>query len=425
MPAIDQYLERHAEPEVLQLQGFSGHFQQGLIIPVYRETTAILERFSAFAAANPATLLVLVLNRPESDSDSAWCQHFFARPQPPQWQSSNAQLQLHALANQSGLLLVDRCLRHPAIPDKQGVGLARKIGADILCSLIASKRIISPWIFNTDADAHLPAAYFGAVTDLPKHTAGAIYPFEHSFDNLQLDPLPTLLYEFSLHYYVAGLRWAGSPYAYQTLGSIIAIHYQAYARVRGFPKRCGAEDFYLLNKAAKTGAIITLEKPLITIEARESSRVPFGTGPAVKALSAMAQPLAMPVYHPECFLYLKVFLVALEYSAATGKWILPASSNSDAQSLDHQLLQAIASKMGIEQALVHANRQGKDQPGRQRHLQQWFDGFKTLKLIHQLRDSKLARIRFDELSTEPASSPYREFITPAMQTLLRKIAGAA
>ena len=75
----------------------------------------------------------------------------------------------------------------------------------------------------------------------------------------------TALYELRLHHYVLGLEYAGSPYAYHTLGSCLAVKADAYAQVRGFPKRAGAEDFYLLNKLAKLGAMPRLQGRCIRI----------------------------------------------------------------------------------------------------------------------------------------------------------------
>lgn len=416
MTALTKYLSRYAEPETMQLAGFSEHFQQGLVIPIYRETTTALERFCNFAEHNAGTLLVLVINRPESDSEQSWCRDYLSTPKTTQWRSANGQLQLVKLGNHSGLLLVDRCLQHPAINDKQGVGLARKIGADLLCELIQRQWVSSPWIYNSDADAYLPKDYFEATRSCPTTTAAALYPFQHCFNDRALQALPTLLYEFSLHYYVAGLQWAGSPYAYHSLGSILAVHHQAYAKVRGFPKRAGAEDFYLLNKVAKTGSIISLEEPVINIEARESSRVPFGTGPAVIAVAQLPEPLAMPVYHPDCFHYLKAFLNQLEHYA---DHTMPSLQENPG--IDPDLLASVVMDIGFEQALTHADKQGKDKHSRLQHLHHWFDGFKTLKFIHRLRDRQLDSIPFKQLQNRLAEPRYQGLNTARMQSLLRSI----
>ncbi len=416
MSALDKYLHHYAEAEVQLLHDLPGSYQQGLLIPVYREPAAVLPRFVAFAERNSRTLLTLVINRPDNDLDTDWSQAFFDQPQQALWQSDNGQLRLYPLDHGSALLVIDRCLSHPPIPAEQGVGLARKIAADLLCALIHRGQIHSPWIFNTDADALLPENYFQAPNQLPPRTAVAVYPFKHIYTDPQCPRLPTLLYEFSLHYYVAGLQWAGSPYAYHSIGSTLSIHYLHYAQVRGFPKRSGAEDFYLLNKAAKTGSIVSLKDPLIHLQARESTRVPFGTGPAVRNLARSEQPLTMPLYHPESFVYLKTFLQWLEHYADSEALI-----NKSPPGIDSDLLQKLTAAQGLEQALAHSSRQGKTRRARQQHLQHWFDGFKTLKLIHLLRDRHLGTVPFEALLKQPQAKLDSALFTPRMLELAEEI----
>src|SRR5690606_17786041 len=90
-----------------------------------------------------------------------------------------------------------------------------------------------------------------------------------------------VLYEISLRSYEYGLAYAGSPYAFQTLGSTLALNPAAYAKVRGFPKRLAGEDFYILNKLIKIGPIYLRNDRCLQIKDRPSQRVPFGTGTSV------------------------------------------------------------------------------------------------------------------------------------------------
>ncbi len=118
--------------------------------------------------------------------------------------------------------------------------------------------------------------------------------------------LATALYELRLHHYVRGLEYAGSPYAFHTLGSCLAVSFEGYAQVRGFPKRSGGEDFHLLNKLAKTGPVIRLAGDCIELASRHSQRAPFGTGAAVARISNAGMPLTLPLfYHPACFAALR------------------------------------------------------------------------------------------------------------------------
>ena len=104
-----------------------------------------------------------------------------------------------------------------------------------------------------DADARLPSDYFSR---LPRQRVAAVsWPYCHGPGDTPAETDACERYELHLHHYVLGLAWAGSPYAFHTLGSCISVHVEHYAQVGGVPRRNGAEDFYLLNKLAKTGAV--------------------------------------------------------------------------------------------------------------------------------------------------------------------------
>ncbi len=168
----------------------------------------------------------------------------------------------------------------------------------------------------------LPNDYFDQTVALPgpgKGNAAAIYFFDHRFDEDPDVAEAARLYEISLRYYTLGLAWAGSPYAYEAMGSCIAVRPDAYAGVRGFPKKNAAEDFYFLNKVAKVGSIERLAGAPVLLEGRISDRVPFGTGKAVGDL--VAKPRARTgfrLYHPLVFAHLAAWLSVLERTARSG-----------------------------------------------------------------------------------------------------------
>ncbi len=173
------------------------------------------------------------------------------------------------------------------------------------------------------------------------------------------------LYELHLRYYVNRLRWAGSPYAFHTIGSTIAIHADTYAKVRGAPKRNAGEDFHLLNKAAKVAPIHRLSRPEIRIEARRSTRVPFGTGPALRRMRADGQPLS---YAPESFSRLAEVIAHIDCGVP-----LPGQSA------------ALLEELGYPRFRTQALRQYRRPETLRKATHQWFDGLRTLRFIHLAR----------------------------------------
>jgi hypothetical protein len=289
----------------------------------------------------------------------------------------------HLLAFGPGrILLIDRSTEEHVFPEGQGVGLARKIGNDLAARLFEVGRLASPYLHSTDADVVLPADYFERAGRSPAAMA-LLYPFFHVPESDPALARAVLLYEISLRYYVLGLRFAGSPYAHHTIGSTIATRAGAYVRVRGFPKRDAGEDFYLLSKLAKLGPIATLGGRPIAIRGRDSDRVPFGTGAAVRRIAAPGAP-PFKLYDPTLFRYLRAWLRAL--GDADGD-VRQACSR---ESLDPAPLVAATAALGAPEAIASAKRRSTSPEALRRHLTTWFDAFRTLKLLHVLQRGGMA-----------------------------------
>ncbi len=424
--AEKQYLDRYAEPEAREIGLRGRRFGHVLTIPAYGEGHELRRALASIpAGARGDVLTVLVVNgrvdspRPAQQANLALLEALAAAHGRGTRLTRNASLHDHP---RGALLLVDRATAGHELPPRQGVGLARKIAADIALELWSRGKIASAWIHCTDADVVLPGDYFEAVPDDDAQLVGSahnasapiaalLYPFRH------FDPAPDALeYEISLRYYVAGLRFAGSPYAFHTIGSTLAVHAIAYARVRGFPKRLAAEDFYLLNKLAKVGAIHALDGEPIQLSARASQRTPFGTGRALaRARQGGREPVQRRVYHPDVFSDLGAWLQTLRALAERGAGADPAAlleaqtrswPAANAQRLRAQLDETgawAAARVGVERCRTPATRA--------KHLHGGFDAFRTLKLIHALRGAGLG------------SMPLREALAEA--TFVRARPGAA
>ena len=391
---ISQYLEKYAEPEAgLARQLFAinsislTHFRHVLVIPTFNERINFVERLAM--RTNPSEiLLILVIN--QTDGQTNWEQNRqlyrkICAEAREQSQSGNLN---YVHFKRLPALLVDRFSHGRTIPSKQGVGLARKIGCDIAVQLISQQTVQSQWIHSSDADTRLPDNYFSASTEVIKASA-QVFDFEHiqtanaTKENSTTEEVftATQKYEQALHYYRRGLAWAGSPYAFHTLGSCIAVDYQAYCHVRGFPKRAGGEDFYLLNKLAKIGAIIDNPSVKITIDARLSNRVPFGTGPAVQKIIDLEQDRQIYTYYnPDIFALLRLWI---SYCTQTLSRRFHHNNGIPLR------LFCAANHLGFFAFIDHARAHCNNQQAFINQFHQWFDGFLTLKFMHYFRQSHL------------------------------------
>ena len=407
--AARQYLARHAEPESRAADALTGDYGHALVVPAYGERESLFSLLASVPGGPSGPVLVVVVLNARADSPAevhaanAEARDRLARELSETVVLSDApSIRSHRLAGGS-LVLVDRALPGAFLPEGQGVGLARKIGNDLALRLASIGRLGSPWLHNTDADALLPRDYFEQTRLLDSSTtAAAIYFYAHRFEADEDLALAGRLYEISLRYYVLGLAWAGSPYAYQSMGSCIAVPGPFYAAVRGFPKKNAAEDFYVLDKLAKTGTIARLAGAPLTLEGRPSDRVPFGTGRALRDLVGKKRSLAgFRLYHPLVFAHLAAWLAVLDRVAATGDpaRALETLPPSGAYFRTDALREALQN-LGAGPAIAQARARSSDAATLRRHLHTWFDAFRTLKLVHALRDGGLPSLPWREALAE-------------------------
>ena len=390
--AIEQYLTHYAEPEIREVAQLRlTHSDHVLVIPAFQETTQDLLR--VIAGIDDHFLLIVVCNSGVHDTLTVRLHQELTAA------DDNVSVGNLSWIQSRNMLVVDRCTPTRYIPHKQGVGLARKIGSDIALALIHQRTVSQPVIHLTDADARLPHNYFRCL-ETTTIAAAWIYPFDHishmvSNNDQERDAMA--LYEASVHYYAAGLRWAGSPYAYTTVGSAMAISPRHYAAVRGFPRRNAGEDFHILNKLRKTGAICSIPSPPavpIGVSARLSTRVPIGTGAAVREITSMSDPLQeFSFYDPQVFIELNRLI-----TMATSRLMQPAPCDAPwVPSSSADILNTVVEQLNLGAALSRCSRQSSNPERRVRAFHDWFDGLKTLRLIHGLRDAGLKSLPFSEL----------------------------
>jgi len=395
---LTNYLQRHAEPTIGNLGSLiatsfkhSKPFNHCLIIPAYNESHQFVNSLLLKLDSEKweHTLIIIVVNQPDNDENIA-PNTLFCQELQKQHLSNTLNKQAHRSdqesffkldhkSSSSSIILLDFFTEGRRLARKKGVGLARKIGCDLACLLIQQKILVSDWLHTSDADTSLPDNYFKQTSTLiQKNISAAIYDFAHLGEANKITQ-STQLYEESISYYVDGLRYANSPYAYHTLGSCIAIKIKPYLLVRGFTKRAGGEDFYCLNKLAKVGAIKQLKGDKLIIATRSSDRVPFGTGPAVKQiLEKEESQTTLLSYNPQVFFELKNLLLSFEslfsYKHNTDTW-LAQQSKAAQKALQH---------LHINVLFDHIMLQISDQQLCINHIHQWFDAFKTLRFIHLL-----------------------------------------
>lgn len=417
-----KYLERYAEPEARFAAEINERYGAALIVPLRREDVGFLENLApACVAAGERVLLIAVVNA-AVDAEAAVHQQnihllrelnerLLPRRVLPTLEGTAAR----AVLGRTGacdVLLIDRASSGRCLAAGEGVGVARRIGVDVAFALHEQGKLALPWLCCTDADADLPSGYFPAIAAIQPSSASGVrrvglsLPFWHSPSGDAAIDRATVEYEISLRYYALGLASIGSAYAYQSMGSSLCVLADAYAEVRGFPRRDAGEDFYLLDKLAKLGSVHRPPVEPIRIWSRVSDRVPFGTGRRVSDLIAGEQ---ITLYHPRCFELLGVALGALRRAvAAKNEEMLLSTLASKLDAGSVGAVSTVLEELQVFEALRDMLGASPDAGVRERRLLTWFDALRTLRFIHLIEGpAGLPRL---PLNDALAQAP---FITPS------------
>jgi hypothetical protein len=194
----------------------------------------------------------------------------------------------------------------PEVIQGWGVGLARKTGMDEALRRFCTIGNQFGIIVNLDADCRVEKNYFRAICEqFYKRTnlnACSVY-FEHDVAGNEFSKSEyknILQYELHLRYFLQGLKYAGCPWAFHTVGSAMAVRAKQYALQGGMNRRQAGEDFYFIQKMISAGGYFSLNTTAVYPSSRTSFRVPFGTGTVMAKLCQEIDAQFM-TYNPAAF----------------------------------------------------------------------------------------------------------------------------
>ena len=388
---LTRYLARYAEAEARLRLDDVPVYESVLVVPCFDEGNAIQPLVDSLKR-NDVLAIFVVNETPETSASQHQNNLRTIELLAAHGSAARIDVGIHVRrAAGADVLIVERTRRTKPLRKGSGVGTARKIGADIAAALHASGHLRDPWIHTTDADAILPDAYFEAI---PHELAvGYIRDFQHQ------PPTPdAAAYECHLRLYACGLHFAGSPYAFHAVGSTISVHVDAYAKVRGVPKRAAGEDFYLLNKLAKIGAIEQTDVHPLTLSSRPSHRTPFGTGAALSAGTKRT-------YAPRIYQLLRCWLDAIELGPTQARGYVEKQLGPEASAVVTHL-----ETLGAWRALERAQQETRSRSAYLRHAHTYFDAFRTMKFVRALSPhygEVAVEEAFQDWPAPPASSIWR------------------
>jgi glycosyltransferase involved in cell wall biosynthesis len=392
---IDIYLRNYSVGENWKLiANDTNNISQVVVIPAYAEKEMLFSTLASLAQNAPSSLaysfILCVINNKDNSPFAAiennlqTIEYMDALVKKKSLKKFNAGKELYNLLvniADAGLRLgcINASSKGYEMPQKSGgVGMARKIGMDMALRLLRKNSATRNLILSLDADTLVRNDYLSVIKD--HFTPGiktAIVAYEHQMPQDDVLQAAICCYEIFLRYWVLGLKYARSPWAFHSIGSTIAVSTEAYLDVRGMNKRSAGEDFYFLNKLAKTGKIDYIKKTCVYPSARASTRVPFGTGKRIQRFLAGVCKDEYRLYDPRIFAVLAGWLQMMKTRSICGEDEILMKAEQI-----HPALKSFLKGAGFPDVWSKICRSVKDEKTLERQFNDWFDGFKTLKLIN-------------------------------------------
>lgn len=302
MGALETYISKQIIEEQ-NIEAPEKDLQMVVVIPCFNEpdiTTVLLSLWQNIPTQCSVEVIVVVNSSELATQD----QIVFNR-------ATFDVLNLYAITNNRINLKLLPLLKEGLPRKHAGVGLARKIGMDLACKRLSMVNQPQGVIVALDADSPVSPNYLTEIFNFfnkNRKAVGANIAFEHvkHVDSENDDiHIATLRYELYLRYFRQGMKYAGFPYAYHTIGSCFSVRAECYAKVGGMPKRQAGEDFYLLHKLFPLGYFGEITSARVYPASRLSSRVPFGTGAMV--IKIVGNNNVLSCYNPKLFANLHSF----------------------------------------------------------------------------------------------------------------------
>ncbi|MDD2558088.1 MAG: hypothetical protein PHH87_07335 [Desulfuromonas sp.] len=381
--ARQRYLKRSALEETWKLEGIKPELWPALkgviLIPALAEGDELFATLKALADNEPCALtqlLVLIIVNHRCDAPANLKLQNLADLERLRTYAASSAKPAHL-----NLGWIDAAGINTYLPaNRGGVGMARKIGADLVLPHLHPTSLL----IHLDADTLTQGNYASTLLDYARQSGfyAGVVAFAHRScsDSAQQHAMED--YELHMRCHVAGLHWTGSPYAYPSIGSTMVSSAHAYVRAGGMNMRQAGEDFYFMQQLAKTGRIAPITETCVFPAGRFSTRTPFGTGQSIRQACIDNAPLRL-FYPFTCYTALRCWLQLVTKNPAADATHLLNLLRRDCEEGAHFLHTAGFERTWTRLQLNHSCTDKKIHA-----FHEWFDALKTWRFIRTLGEQR-------------------------------------
>lgn len=365
---MNTYLKKHALYPVQIPQKTDPTLGMAIVIPCFNEESLIpvFESLQACVLPPREWEVIAIVNASENADNNVLAKNEHCYLEAKEWVSKEEQNRFHIL-------------NFPNLPKKHaGVGLARKIGMDEAVRRFPDDGII----VNLDVDCTVSRNY---LVEIERHFTetncdGCGIYFEHPLDGISADIQQAIVqYELYLRYFINMQCIIDFPWAFQTIGSAMAVRSDVYQKQGGMNRRKAGEDFYFLQKVIELGHFSELNTATVYASPRKSDRVPFGTGKAVNQITENEGNYS--AYHPQSFSNLSALFQLIPQLYGQNENVI----NGRFKELPAPIATYLNSQNWTEK-LVSINKFTSTKDAFRKRFFREFNAFQLMKFCHHSRD---------------------------------------
>jgi cellulose synthase/poly-beta-1,6-N-acetylglucosamine synthase-like glycosyltransferase len=367
MKKLNKYILKKAitKPWLITPIPLKSNYKFIIVIPALKEGENILPTLQSISSQNielqKQLLVVFVINNSKNANNEI------------KLDNQKTEILLKKFNSIYEIGIIDAYSNYPLPSKHAGVGLARKIGFDLVLPFTSNNTVLC----SLDADTTISPDYLTILDSYfsKQKVDCLVLGIKHQFSKNQGEEKAIREYEEFLYSTADKLKKVNSPYGFVTMGSAMVFSPECYMKAGGISKKKATEDFYFLQEVVKTSSVKSIPEILVHPSSRVSNRVYLGTGFRM-GQAQNGEKLTNLKYDDESYNILKKWISLGEKSFQVSiQNILVKTEIIDSR------LPLFLTQNNLEKIWDGLNSSSSNKNNFKGQFHRWFDGLKTYRFL--------------------------------------------